>query len=62
MFIKDELYNAANSLLTCHNIIIITGFPCNLEHKPPTETDGPLGAVAIARSLVALGKKVTLLM
>ena len=61
MFIKDELYNAANSLLTCHNIIIITGFPCNLEHKPPTETDGPLGAVAIARSLVALGKKVTLL-
>lgn len=61
MFLKGELYNAASSLLTCNNIIIVTGFPCNLDYNPPTETDGPLGAVAIARSLVALGKKVTLL-
>lgn len=40
---------------------IITGFPCLLKHDPPTETDGPPGAYALARACIALGHKVYLL-
>jgi len=61
LFQKGELYNAAKSLLTSNTVAIITGFPCLLDHTPPTETDGPLGAVAIARALIVLGKTVTIL-
>jgi hypothetical protein len=61
IFLKGELYKAARSILPCSSIIIITGFPCLLDHSPPTETDGPLGAVAIARALIVLGKKVVIL-
>eukprot|EP00638_Chattonella_subsalsa_P006123 CAMPEP_0117759762 /NCGR_PEP_ID=MMETSP0947-20121206/16201_1 /TAXON_ID=44440 /ORGANISM="Chattonella subsalsa, Strain CCMP2191" /LENGTH=58 /DNA_ID=CAMNT_0005580271 /DNA_START=756 /DNA_END=932 /DNA_ORIENTATION=+ len=39
----------------------MTGFPCNLAYLPPTETDGPPGAVAIARACLSLSKHVTLL-
>jgi D-glutamate cyclase len=37
------------------NIIILSGFPCLVHETPPTETDGPPGALAIARACVALG-------
>lgn len=56
-----ELYNAANSLITKKRIAIITGFPCLLDFIPPTETDGPLGAVAIAKTLIEIGKEVIIL-
>ena len=36
------------------NVIILTGFPCCVEHSPPMETDG-LASVAIARAVVQLG-------
>ena len=57
---KGELYKASKMLLgdTIETVIIITGFPCMMEHTPPTETDGPLGAMAIALALIRLGKKV----
>lgn len=55
IIVKGELYNAAVALNSCTSVAIITGFPCNLEYNPPTETDGPLGAIAIARALLALG-------
>lgn len=42
-------------------IAILTGFPCLIEHTPPTETDGPPGALAIARACMWLGKEVHLL-
>ncbi len=36
---------------------VITGYPCLLT-QPPTENDGPPGAVAICRALCSLGKQV----
>jgi D-glutamate cyclase len=53
-----ELYNAAMDLANAHTVVIITGFPCLLNNTPPTETDGPLGALAIAKCLLLLGKDV----
>ena len=58
---SPELLNAAHAMIAAKNIANITGFPCLLDYTPPTETDGPLGALAIAKSLVALGKKVRVL-
>jgi len=58
---KSHLECAAKAMLDCHHAIIITGFPCMLDFTPPTETDGPLGALCLARCLVAMGKKVHLL-
>ena len=56
-----ELFAAAQTLCDSHSVAIISGFPCMLDHDPPTETDGPLGALAIARACLALGKSVVLL-
>jgi D-glutamate cyclase len=36
------------------NIIILSGFPCCIHDVPPTESDGPAGALAIARACIAL--------
>ena len=47
-----ELFLATSNLLTTPDlkrVIILTGFPCNMEYNPPTETDGILGALAVAR-------------
>jgi len=35
--------------------VILSGFPCCVTQTPPTETDGPPGACAIARAALALG-------
>jgi D-glutamate cyclase len=43
----------------CH-VLILTGFPCCINHVPPTETDGPAGSIALARASVRLGHCVTL--
>lgn len=52
-----ELYQSARSLMrldgTRRDAAVITGFPCLLDFSPPTETDGPLGAVAIAQAYIA---------
>ena len=53
--ILGDLYKAATLLTSAETVVIITGFPCMLDYDPPTETDGPLGALAIARTLVRLG-------
>lgn len=42
-------------------VAILTGFPCMLDHTPPTETDGPPGALAIARACLGLNKPCVLL-
>lgn len=39
-------------------VLILTGFPCCVEESPPTETDGPPGALALARTAVQLGHHV----
>jgi D-glutamate cyclase len=42
------------------HVLILSGFPCCVDKNPPTETDGPPGAIAIAKCCLALGYKVTL--
>ena len=54
------LQPAAQALMTCTRVIILTGFPCLMHHLVPQETDGPLGALAIAKALVAHGIQVRL--
>ena len=50
----EALYGAATATTaTGADVLVVTGFPCLLEFSPPTETDGPLGAVAIARALLS---------
>ena len=41
------------------HVIILTGFPCCVEHTPPMETDG-LASVAIANAVVQLGYEATI--
>lgn len=56
-----ELLRCCELIEISHHVIIITGFPCMISYDPPTETDGPLGALSMAKSLLHLGKAVTLL-
>jgi hypothetical protein len=42
------------------NVVILSGFPCCIHENPPTETDGPPGAVALARTAIHLGHYCTL--
>eukprot|EP00567_Pseudictyota_dubia_P008782 CAMPEP_0197453448 /NCGR_PEP_ID=MMETSP1175-20131217/34955_1 /TAXON_ID=1003142 /ORGANISM="Triceratium dubium, Strain CCMP147" /LENGTH=351 /DNA_ID=CAMNT_0042986733 /DNA_START=66 /DNA_END=1121 /DNA_ORIENTATION=+ len=42
------------------HILILSGFPCCVNESPPTETDGPPGSFAIARAVVGLGHKATI--
>ena len=63
LVIRGELARAAYHLShgpDCQHIAIVTGYPC-CPGSPPTETDGPPGAIATARALVALGHRVTIL-
>jgi hypothetical protein len=46
------------SLSHARSVAVIFGFPCNISEKNMEETDGPPGALAIAQSLMALGKDV----
>jgi hypothetical protein len=36
-------------------VVVLSGFPCCVNESPPTETDGPPGAVALARTAIQLG-------
>jgi len=58
---EGELFHSAVDIFHAKHVAILTGFPCLLDYDPPTETDGPLGALAIAKALLLIGKKVTLL-
>ena len=41
-------------------VVILTGFPCCVQEIPPTETDGPPGAVALTRAALHLGHDVVI--
>lgn len=59
----NQLLQASQELLRTPSngkAIVLTGFPCLRERSPPVETDGPPGAVAIARALVAFGVTVSM--
>lgn len=61
LIVQDDLWKASQifgGLQAPSTIIILSGFPCCVDDTPPTETDGPPGAFAIARAGVALGHKV----
>ena len=56
-----DLWQSALALAqpATRSVLITTGFPCCTTHTPPTETDGIGGSIAIARSLEAIGKRVS---
>ncbi|KAL6061411.1 D-glutamate cyclase [Balamuthia mandrillaris] len=58
LVMEGELMRAARAAFRAKSVAIVTGFYILACHSP--ETDGPLGALAIARALVGLGKEVTL--
>lgn len=55
LVIKGQLALSAQQLIEAQRVVIVTGFPCLVHHWPPTETDGPAGAFAIARAVAMLG-------
>ena len=61
--IRDELVKAALVLSHSKSVAIHFGFPCNagVNSDFPDETDGPPGALAMAKALLSLGKEVTLI-
>ncbi|XP_051775730.1 D-glutamate cyclase, mitochondrial-like isoform X2 [Erpetoichthys calabaricus] len=60
LFIPDELLKACLSMSHAKSVLITTGFPTHFDQNPPEETDGPLGALAMAAMLLALQKEVSI--
>lgn len=62
MIVPGDLVRASHILgeLAPSTVIVLSGFPCCVDQDPPTETDGPPGALALARAALALGHKVIL--
>ena len=59
LFNQDELLRSCLSLSHSSSVLITTGFPTHHTLNPPDETDGPPGAIAMAATLLAIGKQVT---
>jgi hypothetical protein len=57
LFVPGDLAAAGLALVRARSVVVLTGFPCRITATPPTETDGPSGAVAIALASVRLGKR-----
>lgn len=58
---NGQMRQAAESLATARSVAIVTGF-CTLDaHPPAAETDGPPGALYLARALLELGVRVRLI-
>ena len=58
LIVKDDLLQAAQCfahMQSSQHVIILSGFPCCVQHTPPTETDGPPGTAALAQTSLALG-------
>jgi len=58
LIVPGDLYRASRllgRLAPDSTSVILSGFPCCVQHEPPTETDGPPGTFAIARAVTALG-------
>ena len=61
LIVKGDLVAAAHIFGTLEpsHVVILTGFPCCVNESPPTETDGPPGALALARAAYQLGHVVS---
>lgn len=57
---KGDFENACASLAKGAGVVIFTGFYIPSATPPAPETDGPLGALLIARTLLSLGRKVAI--
>jgi hypothetical protein len=55
-----QLPLAAAAFLDARAVVVLTGFPCRMSDAPPTESDGPPGAVALVTAALALGKAAAL--
>jgi hypothetical protein len=55
-----DLLKAAVDIASAERVAIVTGFPCLIANQMPQETDGPLGAVALARTIASLGHEVVI--
>jgi Domain of unknown function (DUF4392) len=56
LIISGDLERAACSFIDARKIIVLTGFPCRMNDSPPTESDGPPGAIALAAASLKLSK------
>jgi D-glutamate cyclase len=58
LIVQGDLYEASKRLAAAGTtVVLLSGFPCGVQHNPPTETDGPPGTLALARAAMALGWK-----
>lgn len=55
LVMPGELERAGCLFAAAPSTIVLTGFPCRLDFSPPTETDGPSGAAALALGAHRLG-------
>jgi hypothetical protein len=63
LIVPGDLRKASSifaNLVPPSHVVILSGFPCCVHESPPTETDGPPGAVALVRTAFQFGHKVTL--
>eukprot|EP00920_Eleutheroschizon_duboscqi_P026436 GHVT01065109.1.p1 GENE.GHVT01065109.1~~GHVT01065109.1.p1 ORF type:complete len:151 (-),score=14.13 GHVT01065109.1:97-549(-) len=60
--IQGNLANAAKAITSpeCKKVMLLVGSTNNMLHWPPTDTDGPGGACALARTLMKLNKEVVI--
>lgn len=58
---RGDLESAAIALTKTRRVAILTGSLCEPRPELQTETDGPLGALAVARAVSALGASATIL-
>ena len=55
--VRNDLAAAGLTFVRAKAVLVLSGFPCRVNSTPPTETDGPSGAAALARGAVRLGKR-----
>lgn len=58
LIVPDDLFHASAIMgkhVPTKGFLVLSGFPCCVQHNPPTETDGPPGTLALARAAKALG-------
>ncbi|GFH51853.1 hypothetical protein CTEN210_08329 [Chaetoceros tenuissimus] len=63
LIVPHDLHRAAKvfcSLPPKSAVLVLSGFPCCVDQTPPTETDGPPGAISLCRTALGLGHEVIL--
>lgn len=63
LIVPHDLHRAAKvfcSLPPKSSVLVLSGFPCCVDQSPPTETDGPPGAISLCRTALGLGHEVIL--